>query len=205
MRDPRLRQWGTLGWCGLGWEPRPAGGVRPRPPRRRTLYPAGVPPTDSGAAAAAARSAPASAAQASNFRSPRTRAGRRARGPRGRGPRCRAATPASALTVRGARGAGASGSGQRRIPVPPSADPRLGPLRPRGPPQTPHGGAAAKLRPRDRPPSARRPARAWGVGTAAGGAGTTFRVRPRPAPCPRAAERSALRRWRQDTTTLRDL
>lgn len=118
MRGPRLGQWRTLGWCGLGWEPRRACGVRPRPPRRRTLQPAGVPKTDSGAAAAtaarsAAASAAASAAQASNFRPPRTRAGRRARAPEGGG-RDAAQRPPRRLSRFGARaGRGRQGRDSR--------------------------------------------------------------------------------------------
>lgn len=46
------------------------------------------------------------------------------------------------------------------------------------------------------------PAPGWRTAAAAGGSaarGLLSAARPRPAPCPRAAERSALRRWRQDT------
>lgn len=145
-----------------------------------------------------------------NFRPPRTCAGCSARPPRAgaerpppAGGRKRAASPASGLTARGTRGAGASGSGQWRIPVPPPSSPPRTTAPPRAALRSRTAGQRCGSVPdSERPGSARtpRPGRGrWDGARRLRGAGTTFRVRPRPAPCPRAAERSALRRWRQDT------
>lgn len=118
------------------------------------------------------------------------------------GGRERAASPAwlSQLGARAGQGHRVRGSGGSRCLPPPPPPPPPGPRSPRGSPPGPHGGEALgirpeRLHPEGRPGSARAP-------RPSPGRWDYFRGRPRPAPCPRAAERSALRRRRQDTAAL---
>lgn len=100
----------------------------------------------------------------------------------------------------------AGGEGVRpgnTVGAPPQAHggPRLAARRPPGTPcPRPASARPARLR-SVRGPRAPRPGPGLRRRRAASGRrrGTTFGGRPRPAPCPRAAERSALRRRRQDT------
>lgn len=121
--------------------------------------------------------------------------------------------PASALTVWARTGRGAPGSGQRRLWVPPSLQPlglrgpmppRLGPRRSRGPPPRAPRRGSLQCPPGEQPGSARTPRPGPGRSDGSGSRvarGLLSAACPRPAPCPRAAERSALRLWRQDTAS----
>lgn len=193
----------------LGREPRPAGSVWPRPQRRRKPSPAGVPePTAARGAASSSARGPAGRRPGPELPPSRDLRQPLRAAPEGRGREAatRGRPKACSQPRVGSRGSGhARGGGVRFGTADPGAA-SLHPTPPRAaaPSRAGPRSRAAGLCPGERPGSARAPRPGRGRrdgGGRRGGAGTTFRVRPRPAPCPRAAERSALRRRRQDTAT----